>query len=208
MVGDEANIENIADRLAVTLEAYNSNFKKITRHNVLVDKNLNSLAKLGENLTNYEKFTHQNNFISSVLAAGNSKRLQKSLEIFTNLQRLKDIIENSEHQDLLQQLSNALLEIHQPCVIKNQKCVVYSYISQGHLQSEIILHLVTKHLKKSEDFIVSCLPSYENDTWRIPAMHQEHYYLNGTTLFNENMTFPTHALTNEKWLSTHLSAVD
>ena len=48
LVGDAANIENIADRLAITLEAYNENFKKITRHNVLVDKNLNNLAKLGE----------------------------------------------------------------------------------------------------------------------------------------------------------------
>ena len=138
------------------------------------------------------------------MAAGNSKRLQKSLEIFTNLQRLQNILENSDHQDLVQQLSNALLEIHQPCIIKNQKCVVYSYISQGHLQSEIILHLVIKHLRKSADFIISCLPSYENNTWWIPTMHQEHFHLNGTTLNNGNMTFPSNALTNEKWLETHL----
>ena len=35
-------------------------------------------------------------------------------------------------------------------------------------------------------------------------MHQEHYHLNGTTLYNGNMSFPTNALTNKKWLETHL----
>ena len=93
---------------------------------------------------NYERFDYQNNLISCVLAAGNNKRLHKSLELSTSLQRLKTILKRSDIQGLMEQLSNALLEIYIPCIIKDRNCTVYSYISQGQPQSELVLN---KHKK-------------------------------------------------------------
>ena len=124
LVGDGANIDSIANRLSTTLEAYNENFQKISNHNILADRNLNALARLGENLTNYERFNYQNTLISSVLSAGNNKRLQKSLELSTGLQRLKTILKDSDIESSMTQLSNALLEINIPCIMKDRKCTV------------------------------------------------------------------------------------
>ena len=175
LVGDGANIDSIANRLSTTLEAYNENFQKISNHNILADRNLNALARLGENLTNYERFNYQNTLISSVLSAGNNKRLQKSLELSTGLQRLKTILKNSDIEGLMTQLSNALLEINIP--------------SQGQMESEVVLHLVIKNLRKAEDFLITCMPTYRNFSWFIPTMHHEHFYFEGN-LFNNENRFP------------------
>ena len=96
LVGDGQTIYQIAHQLSNTLEAYNTNFRKISHHNIQIDKNLNTLAKLGENLTQYERF---------------------NLQLATGLQRLKTILKESDIGSLLNMLSNALLEIIIPCVI-------------------------------------------------------------------------------------------
>ena len=56
LVGDAQTIDQIANQLSTSLEAYNTNFRKISHHNLQVDKNLNLLAKLGENLTQYDRY--------------------------------------------------------------------------------------------------------------------------------------------------------
>ena len=131
LVGDGQTIDQIAAQLSKSLESYNDNFRKISHHNLKVDRNLNLLAKLGENLTAYEKYNYQTTVISSVLAAWNHKRLQKSLHLANGLQRLKSILRETDIKSLHTVISNSLLEIKIPCQIQQNKCVVHSYLTQA-----------------------------------------------------------------------------
>ena len=72
MIGDQTKIDSISNQLAQTLESYNSNFEKIGKYKVLVRNFLNKLVSMNKNITNFEKFFHQNAVISSILADRNA----------------------------------------------------------------------------------------------------------------------------------------
>ena len=105
--------------MSTALEEYNENFQALGKHEMKIDYNINTLTKMTENITRYEKELYTSNLIASVLSQQNFKRLFSSLQMTNNLKQLNYILSTDGIDELLVNLINALLKINPICVIRS-----------------------------------------------------------------------------------------
>ena len=67
-LGEGQQISQVSQTMKTALGEYNANFQNLGKHEMKMDYNINSLTKITENITRYEKALYTSNLISSVLS--------------------------------------------------------------------------------------------------------------------------------------------
>ena len=201
-VGEGQQISQVSRTMKTALGEYNTNFQNLGKHELKMDYNINSLTKITENITRYEQALHTNNLISSVLSQQNFKRLFHSLKMSNDLKELNDILEKAGINQLLINLSNALLKTNPRCVIRDNQCITFRYLTQAADQNSVLLHEVSSRLSRTLSAIVVCLPQLGKLNWIISNLNKQKFSLENNTLISENRVIPIGLLSNETYLNS------
>lgn len=130
MIGEGQTISDISQQVSMALESYNRNFVKLALHEHRVDLNLNTLSAITTNLSSYERHHNESQIISSILTAGNFKRIHGNMQMGSDFAELRQILHDAGIDSLLKQISDGLLKTNQVCQLQKGKCKFHSYITQ------------------------------------------------------------------------------
>ena len=169
--GEGEKISQVSHTMSTALGEYNENFQNLGKHEMKIDYNINTLTKMTENITRYEKELYTSNLISSVLSQQNFKRLFNSLRMSNDLKELNYILSTAGIDQLLVNLSNALLKINPICVIRDNQCVTHRYLTQAADNGSVLLHELSSKLTRSLSAIIKCLPQLGKICWKISNLN-------------------------------------
>ena len=199
--GEGEQIGQVSSTVDKAISEYNVNFKNMNQHELKLDYNINSLTKIQENITRYEKALYTNNLISSVLSQQNFKRLFNSLKMSNNLKELSSILSNAGIEELITNLSNALLKINPACVIEDNHCITFRYLTQAASKDSVLLHEVSSELVRTISVILTCLPQLGKVNWQISDLNKQKFSLENNTLTSENRVIQIEQLSNATYLN-------
>ena len=143
--------------------------------------------------------------MKSVLSEQNFKFLFNSLKMSNNLKELNDILTNAGIDELLTNLNNALLKINPICVIRDNHCISFWYLTQAADQDNVLLHEVSNRLSRTLSVILTCLPKLGKSSWQISNLNKQKFRMENNTLISENRIIPIEQLQNSTYLNSTMT---
>ena len=101
-----------------------------------------------------------------------------------NLKELNDILTNAGIDELLTNLSNALLKINPICEIRDNHCISFRYLTQAADQDNVLLHEVSNRLSRTLSVILTCLPKLGKSSWQISNLNKQKFRMENNSLIS------------------------